>query len=205
MRTVSAVCLLAAIVAACAPAGAPMTVQPPPPVQPAAEAAPTASLPPTSTPEVTLLPDEPKAPPISNETWLNTEPLTAEDLDGQVRLVEFWTFGCINCVRTIPASRELYNRYRDKGLIIVGVHSPEFDYERDLENVKDALARLDVPYPVAIDNEFTTWRAFRNRYWPALYLIDKRGVIRHTHIGELHVDTPGWQKMTAQIEALLSE
>jgi thiol-disulfide isomerase/thioredoxin len=193
MRTVSVLCLLMAGITACVPADAPPT------------AAPAASAPPTSISEPAPLPDGPKAPPINNETWLNTRPLTARDLDGRVRLIEFWTFGCINCVRTIPAVHELYSRYRDKGLIVVGVHSPEFDYERDLGNVKDALVRLDVPYPVAIDNDFATWRAFGNRYWPALYLIDRRGFIRYTHIGELHVATPGWQKMTGQIEALLGE
>jgi hypothetical protein len=108
-------------------------------------------------------------------------------------------------VRTIPAVRELYNRYKDQGLIVIGVHSPEFNYERELGNVKDAIKRLDVPYPVAIDNDFTTWNAFRNHYWPALYLIDKRGVIRYNHIGELHQDTGSWQEITAQIETLLHE
>jgi thiol-disulfide isomerase/thioredoxin len=151
------------------------------------------------------LPTEPKAPPITNQVWLNTPPLTQADLNGKVVLVDFWTFGCINCTRTIPAVRELYNLYKDKGLIIVGVHSPEFDYEKNLQNVKEAVARLDVPYPVAIDNDFTTWRAFNNRYWPTLYLVDKRGVIRLDHIGELHQDTGGWQEMTAMIDTLLKE
>ena len=155
--------------------------------------------------ETTVLPTEPKAPPITNEVWLNTQPLTQADLDGKVVLVDFWTFGCINCTRTIPAVRELYHLYNDKGLIVVGVHSPEFNYEKDLQNVKDAITRLDVPYPVAIDNDFQTWNSFNNRYWPTLYLIDRRGVIRLEHIGELHQDTDGWRRMTAMIETLLKE
>jgi alkyl hydroperoxide reductase subunit AhpC len=95
--------------------------------------------------------------------------------------------------------------YKDDGLIVVGVHSPEFSHERELANVKEAIARLDVPYPVAIDNDFKTWRAFGNRYWPTLYLIDKRGVIRYTHIGELHVGTRGWNELAALIERLQAE
>ena len=101
--------------------------------------------------------------------------------------------------------RELYNRYKDKGLIVIGMHSPEFDYEKDLNNVKDAIARLDVPYPVAIDNDFKTWNAFNNHYWPSLYLIDKRGVIRSHHIGELHENTNGWDELTQLIDTLLAE
>lgn len=197
MRILSLLILMG-VFAACAPTG-----RRPPADLPAASV--TAAPRPAITPPSAPWPDEPKAPPLESDTWLNTQPLSAAQLTGQVRLVEFWTFGCINCVRTIPAARALYDRYRDRGLIVIGVHSPEFDYERDLNNVKDALVRLNVPYPVAIDNDFATWRAFGNHYWPALYLIDKRGVIRHTHIGELHIDTPDWQKMTAQIEALLGE
>ena len=101
--------------------------------------------------------------------------------------------------------RELYNRYQDQGLVVIGMHSPEFNYEKDVQNVKDAIARLDVPYPVALDNDFTTWNAFRNRYWPSLYLIDKRGVIRFNHIGELHQDTGGWEEITRLIDTLLKE
>ena len=108
-------------------------------------------------------------------------------------------------MRTIPAVRELHNTYKDDGLIVVGVHSPEFSHERELANVKEAIARLDVPYPVAIDNDFATWRAFNNRYWPTLYLIDRRGVIRHTHIGELHVGTQGWMELVNLIEQLQKE
>ena len=142
---------------------------------------------------------------MHNTVWLNTEPLTQDQLNGHVVLIDFWTFGCINCLNTIPAVRELYQRYKDQGLIIVGVHSPEFQYERDVNNVKDAIARLGVPYPVALDNDFATWNAFGNHYWPALYLIDKRGIIRSTQIGELHENTSSWAEMTALIDTLLKE
>jgi alkyl hydroperoxide reductase subunit AhpC len=108
-------------------------------------------------------------------------------------------------VRTIPAVRELHHTYRDSGLIVIGVHSPEFSHEKDLDNVKEAIARLDVPYPVAIDNDFKTWNAFNNRYWPTLYLIDKRGVIRYSHIGELHVGTRSWDELVKLIEQLQRE
>jgi hypothetical protein len=108
-------------------------------------------------------------------------------------------------VRTIPAVRELYQRYKDQGLIVIGLHSPEFDYEKNLTDVKNAIAKLNVPYPVALDNDFATWNAFRNRYWPSLYFIDKRGVIRLNHIGELHQDTNEWTKATQLIEAMLKE
>jgi len=108
-------------------------------------------------------------------------------------------------VRSIPAVRELHNTYQDDGLIVVGVHSPEFNHEKDIDNVRDAIARLDVPYPVAIDNDFATWRAFDNRYWPTLYLVDKRGVIRYSHIGELHEDTKSWNELMSLIEELQKE
>ena len=108
-------------------------------------------------------------------------------------------------MRTIPAVRELHQTYSSGGLIVIGVHSPEFDYERDVSNVKDALARLNVPYAVALDNDFAVWNAFHNRYWPTLYLIDKRGVIRYSHIGELHVGTSSWDELVNLIQHLHNE
>ena len=101
--------------------------------------------------------------------------------------------------------RELHNTYKDDGLVIIGVHTPEFSYEKDIDNVKEAIERLDVPYPVAIDNDWKTWRAYRNRYWPAQYLIDKSGNIRALYIGEVHVDTKRYEEFRAAIEALLAE
>ncbi len=108
-------------------------------------------------------------------------------------------------MRTIPAVRELYTTYNTSGLIVVGVHTPEFDHERDIDNVVEAIARLDVPYAVALDNDYTIWRAFNNHYWPSLYLIDKRGVIRYNHIGELHQNTRGWDEVVSLIEQLQKE
>jgi thiol-disulfide isomerase/thioredoxin len=137
---------------------------------------------------------------LFNQVWLNSQPLKLANLRGQVIVVDFWTFDCINCIHVTPTLREWYNKYQDKGLVIIGVHSPEFEYEKDLNNIRDAIARLGVPYPVAIDNDFRTWQAFRNQYWPTLYFIDKAGQIRHVHIGEGDYD-----QSEQIIRALLAE
>jgi len=108
-------------------------------------------------------------------------------------------------VRTIPSVRELHHTYQDEGLVIIGVHTPEFSYEKDLNNVTEAIARLDVPYPVAIDNDWKTWRAYGNRYWPAQYLIDKSGHIRALKIGEVHIGDARYEEYKLAIEALLAE
>jgi thiol-disulfide isomerase/thioredoxin len=116
--------------------------------------------------------------------WLNSDPLTADALAGRVVLVDFWTYSCVNWLRTLPYVRAWSDRYADRGFTVVGVHAPEFGFEQDLENVRRAVADLDVPYPVVIDNEFAIWRAFDNHYWPAIYLADGTGRIRFTHFGE---------------------
>ena len=116
--------------------------------------------------------------------WLNSEPLTLRELRGRVVLVDFWTYSCINCLRTLPYIREWDERYRDAGLTIVGVHSPEFAFERVESNVRENVRELGVRYPVALDNDFVTWQSWRNQYWPAKYLIDKRGHVRYYHFGE---------------------
>jgi thiol-disulfide isomerase/thioredoxin len=116
--------------------------------------------------------------------WLNSEPLTAAGLRGRVVLVDFWTYSCVNWLRTLPYVRAWHERYRDRGLVVVGVHAPEFGFEHDLDNVRHAAGELDVGYPVVIDNDFAIWRAFENRYWPALYLVDGDGRIRFHHFGE---------------------
>ena len=116
--------------------------------------------------------------------WLNTQPLSLRKLRGKVVLIDFWTFSCVNCVRTFPALRQLYARYRPFGFEIVGVHSPEFTFETSASNVQDAIRRNNLPWPVAIDNEMATWAAYRNRYWPHVYLIDAKGDIRFDQIGE---------------------
>ncbi len=116
--------------------------------------------------------------------WLNTEPLTAEGLRGRVVLVDFWTYSCVNWLRTLPYVRAWADRYRDRGLVVVGAHAPEFSFEHDLDNVQRAVAELDVGYPVVIDNDFSVWRSFDNHYWPAVYLVDMSGMVRFTHFGE---------------------
>jgi len=125
------------------------------------------------------------APPFTGATaWLNSQPLTFEDLKGKVVLVDFWTYSCINCVRAIPYIRAWAEKYREQGLVVIGVHTPEFAFERDIDNVKRAIANQKITYPVAIDNHYAIWRAYNNQYWPAHYFIDMQGRIRAHHFGE---------------------
>lgn len=139
-------------------------------------------------------------PELFNEVWLNSDPLKLADLHGKVVIVEFWTFGCINCKNVVPSLREWHQKYADDGLVIIGVHTPEFGYEREVENVKQALIDQDIPYSVAIDNDWQTWRAYNNRYWPAKYFVDKAGNLRHIHIGEGR-----YEQQEEIIQALLAE
>src|SRR3989338_5772498 len=117
--------------------------------------------------------------------WLNPEtPLTMQDLRGKVVLVDIWTYTCINCIRTLPHVTRWYDTYRDKGFVVVGVHTPEFEFEKKTENVLAAIKQYNIHYPVAQDNDFATWNAYNNHYWPAKYLIDSKGDIRYFHFGE---------------------
>ncbi len=116
--------------------------------------------------------------------WLNSPPLTAESLRGKVVLVDFWTYSCINCLRTLPYVKAWAEKYRDQGLVVIGVHAPEFAFERDINNVTKEAKKLGVTYPIAIDNNFSIWQAFNNQYWPAHYFIDAKGHIRYMHFGE---------------------
>ncbi|BDB19842.1 cytochrome C biogenesis protein DipZ [Pseudomonas sp. CYM-20-01] len=116
--------------------------------------------------------------------WLNSPPLTAEALKGKVVLVDFWTYSCINCLRTLPYVKAWAEKYRDQGLVVIGVHAPEFAFERDVNNVTQAMKDLGITYPVAIDNNYKIWRAFNNQYWPAHYFADAKGQIRYHHFGE---------------------
>lgn len=118
------------------------------------------------------------------QTWLNSPPLTMQALRGKVILVDFWTYSCINCVRTLPYVTAWDQRYRDKGLVVIGVHSPEFEFEKNVANIKAALIKNTIHYPVAVDNNLATWDSFNNQYWPAHYLIDKNGQVVYTHFGE---------------------
>jgi cytochrome c biogenesis protein CcdA/thiol-disulfide isomerase/thioredoxin len=131
------------------------------------------------------LPVEGALPSLSGAVeWLNSKPLTADDLKGKVVVVDFWTYSCINCLRSIPYVRAWAEKYRDHGLVVIGVHAPEFAFERNVDNVKKAVATLGIKYPVAIDNDYKIWRAFNNQYWPAHYFIDAQGMIRHHEFGE---------------------
>lgn len=149
---------------------------------------------------LTRLPSLGAAPELHNETWFNSGPLQLAALRGKVVMVEFWTFGCINCRNMNPWVRAWHEQYADDGLVIIGVHTPEFAYEQELGNVQAAMTELGVTWPVAIDNDKATWRAYANHYWPAAYLIDKQGQIRLLKIGE------GQYDYTEEvIQALLAE
>ncbi|MET1029100.1 MAG: cytochrome c biogenesis protein CcdA, partial [Dongiaceae bacterium] len=131
------------------------------------------------------LPVEGTLPDLSGAVqWLNSPPLTAEGLKGKVVLVDFWTYSCINCLRTIPYVRAWAEKYKDQGLVVIGVHSPEFAFEKNVDNVRKAIANFKIGYPVAIDNNYAIWRAFDNQYWPADYFVDAQGHIRHHEFGE---------------------
>ena len=123
-----------------------------------------------------------------------------QGLRGQVVLIDFWTYTCINCIRTLPYIKEWYADYADLGLVVVGVHSPEFQFEKDTDNVIEAASGFELEYPIAQDNDFATWRAFSNRYWPAKYLIDQHGVVRYRHFGE-----GAYTQTEQQIRELLKE
>jgi len=120
--------------------------------------------------------------------WFNSAPLSMASLRGKVVLVDFWTYGCVNCVNTLPHVTQLYAKYRDRGLVVVGVHTPEFPFERSAVNVQAALKRHGITYPVAQDNDSATWNAWRNQYWPAQYSVDQHGNIVFSHVGEGQYD-----------------
>jgi thiol-disulfide isomerase/thioredoxin len=133
----------------------------------------------------TSLPHRRVAPPLDGATgWLNSAPLGPQQLRGRVVLYVFWTYTCINWLRTLPYVRAWEAKYRDRGLVVVGVHTPEFAFEKNIDNVRRAVGRQDVPFPVVLDSDYAIWRAFDNRYWPALYLTDPDGEIRYEHFGE---------------------
>jgi thiol-disulfide isomerase/thioredoxin len=116
--------------------------------------------------------------------WLNTKPLSEKDLKGKVILIDFWTYSCINCLRALPYMNAWAKKYKDSGLVVLGVHSPEFQFEQDLPNVQRAVKKFDITYPVALDSNYAIWNAFHNQYWPAHYFIDAKGHVRHAHFGE---------------------
>lgn len=128
--------------------------------------------------------DTARAPEFAEGTWINSEPLSIKGLSGRVVLVEFWTFGCYNCRNTLPFVNRWHDRYTDKGLTIVGVHSPEFEGERNVDKVRRQVASLGIRFPVVTDNDYQTWRAYKVEAWPTLFLLDKAGRVRWTHVGE---------------------
>ncbi|HMQ01827.1 MAG TPA: thioredoxin family protein [Candidatus Doudnabacteria bacterium] len=151
---------------------------------------------------------EPQKPIFSNygpapeliglNKWFNSEPLTLAELQGNVVLVDFWTYSCINCIRTLPYVTKWYQTYKDQGFVIIGIHTPEFAFERVANNVETAINRYNITYPVAQDNQYKTWQAFENQFWPAHYLIDKNGEIVYKHFGEGE-----YEKMELAIRTLL--
>jgi thiol-disulfide isomerase/thioredoxin len=124
--------------------------------------------------------------------WLNSSPLTPEELRGRVVLVDFWTYTCINWLRTLAFVRAWSEKYRDRGLVVIGVHTPEFPFERDVENVREAAQAMRVEYPIVLDSDYGVWSAFANHYWPAVYLADAEGRIRYHHFGEGEYDDGEW-------------
>jgi len=147
------------------------------------------------------LPVEGKLPSLAGATgWLNSQPLTAANLRGKVVLVDVWTYTCINWLRTLPYLRAWAGKYKDQGLVVIGVHSPEYGFERNLDNVRRAVKDMRIDYPVAIDNDYAIWRALDNQYWPALYVVDAQGRIRHHQFGE-----GGYDKAERVIQHLLAE
>jgi thiol-disulfide isomerase/thioredoxin len=137
-------------------------------------------------PSQTLLTESkaPTAPEISGGEWINSEPLTLKSLRGRVVLIEFWTFACYNCRNTLPTVKAWDAHYRDKGLTIIGVHTPELDLERNIASLRREIAALDIKYPVVSDNDYSTWKAYQVEAWPTLFLLDKQGRVRWTHVGE---------------------
>lgn len=142
-------------------------------------------------PEATVLAVSGKALPDFQgiQQWLNSDPLLIADLKGSVVLIQFWTFACINCQRTLPHITQWHRQYAAQGLKVIGIHTPEFAFERDPNNIKRALKQHQITYPVPIDNDYKTWKAYSNEYWPHLFLADKRGLMRYDHIGEGAYDT----------------
>jgi thiol-disulfide isomerase/thioredoxin len=132
--------------------------------------------------------------------WIDSKPIITKDLLGKVVLVQIWTFACINCQRTLPSVVGWNQKYAAKGLQIVGIHTPEFPFERDSKNIRLAIAKHGITYPVGVDNDFQTWKAYKNEYWPHLFLADRQGIIRYDHIGE-----GAYDETENKIRALLAQ
>jgi len=156
---------------------------------------------PTTAPINSYLPDLGKAPEIVGiNNWLNSQPLSISSLNGKVVLIDFWTYTCINCIRTLPFVTSWYEKYKGQGLVVIGIHTPEFEFEKNTDNVAAALKMFKINYPVAQDNDYKTWNNFGNSYWPAKYLIDSKGHLRLTHFGE-----GNYEETEKAIQSLLAE
>jgi thiol-disulfide isomerase/thioredoxin len=148
-----------------------------------------------------MLPVEGQLPPLNGiGPWINSPPLTREGIRGKVVVIDFWTYSCINCLRSVPYVSGWYRRYARDGLVVIGVHAPEFAFERNFDNVKKAVSDLGIRYPVALDNDWTLWRALHNNYWPAHYFVDAKGRVRYHHFGE-----GGYAESERVIRQLLAE
>lgn len=141
----------------------------------------------------------------AREEWLNSAPLKLADLRGQVVFVDFWTFDCWNCYRSFPWLKDMETRFRDRGLRVIGVHSPEFEREKVTANIRAKIAEFGLTHPVMIDNDFSYWKAMANRYWPAYYIIDRQGVIRAVYAGETHAGDAQAREIESVLEMLLQE
>lgn len=141
-----------------------------------------------------------RLPKIVGDTWFNSKPFTEKDLEGKVVLADFWTYSCVNCQRMLPYIKEWWAKYKDKGLVIIGIHTPEFDFEKITKNVEQAVKDLGVEWPVVMDSDYINWNNFANHYWPAKYLADKNGKIVYTHFGE-----GNYAETEAAIRAVLME
>jgi thiol-disulfide isomerase/thioredoxin len=146
-----------------------------------------------------------RAPEFARVTqWINSKPLKLADQKGKVVLIHFWTNGCVNCIHNYPHYRAWQDKYKDeKALLIIGIHTPEFDTEKDVDRIKERMAKNKLTFAVAVDNETANWEAWGNQYWPCIYLVDKTGTVRHRWEGEL--GATGYKKVTGQIDALLAE
>ncbi|MCP6719304.1 MAG: redoxin domain-containing protein [Patescibacteria group bacterium] len=141
-----------------------------------------------------------RLPQIIGDTWFLTKPLTTDDLKGKVVLVDFWTYSCINCLRTLPYLRKWWDKYKDKRFLLIGVHTPEFEFEKDPKNVEKAIKELEIKWPIVMDNDYVNWNNFSNQYWPAKYLADKEGNIVYTHFGE-----GGYAETEGKIQQLIKQ
>ena len=146
-----------------------------------------------------------KAPTIVSRQWLNMYPLEPKDFEGKILVVEFWTFGSVKCMATVSAMRKLHRLFPTNEVAVVSVHTPESDHEKELQHLEDAIRSLDIDYPVAVDNDRVIWKDFHNRQWPALYVVDRREVIRYVHTGDLREHTARWDSLLEAIQIVRKE